>query len=121
VVLFLLCTREHPFLDAEEGRNLKNPVFKKTFIRIRTGDYTIPAGVGLSAAVKDLLRQIFQVNPDERITMDGIFRHPWFQRGLPPNAAKRKYGLKEDFSEIDESLRKIVRSANPHFRWCRRV
>jgi hypothetical protein len=60
---------------------------------------------------------IFQVNPDERITMDGIFRHPWFQKNLPEKAAERQYGIKEDFTEIDKSLRDIVRSANPQFKW----
>jgi len=79
-------------------------------------DYTIPDDVPLTTDARDLLRQIFQVNPYDRISMYGIFRHPWFEIGLPAEAAKREYGLKEDSPKIDESLRKIVRRANPQYR-----
>jgi serine/threonine protein kinase len=72
--------------------------------------------VTISEGLKDLLSRIFQVNPADRINIDGIFEHPWFQQDLPLPAAQRDYGVKEVF-ELENDIRAMVRSANPGFKW----
>ena len=40
-----------------------------------------PLPLSLSMEVKDLVRRMLTVDPDLRVTMDEILRHPWFRVG----------------------------------------
>lgn len=46
---------------------------------------TLPSGCKLSDEVCDLLDKIFIVEPEERLSIDGIRQHPWCLRQLPPH------------------------------------
>ena len=43
----------------------------------------LPAHTPISSDCKDLLRKIFLPSPEQRITIQGIQRHPWFEKNLP--------------------------------------
>jgi serine/threonine protein kinase len=49
--------------------------------RIARGTFTIPDE--LSPAVKDLLRQLLTVDPDQRITSAQVLKHPWLASQVP--------------------------------------
>lgn len=43
-------------------------------------DYTFPPNAIVSPECKDLLARILIDNPDKRITVQQILRHPWYQK-----------------------------------------
>lgn len=45
--------------------------------------WSIPGGIEISPECRDLLTRMLVRNPDERITMAEIHRHPWFIANLP--------------------------------------
>ena len=51
--------------------------------KIVSGQYALPQDVPLSDSCKDLIRRIFTVVPDQRITIDDIKRHPWYTKQMP--------------------------------------
>jgi 5'-AMP-activated protein kinase catalytic alpha subunit len=51
------------------------------FRKIKAGNYYVPPH--LSSDVVDLLKEMLQVNPVRRITIQGIRDHPWFTVDLP--------------------------------------
>ncbi|KAG5541784.1 hypothetical protein RHGRI_021576 [Rhododendron griersonianum] len=51
--------------------------------RILDVHYSIPDSVRISIECKHLLSRIFVANPEKRITMPEIKRHPWFLKHLP--------------------------------------
>ena len=53
--------------------------------RIMELKYVIPPF--LSAPCADLVRRLLDPNPDTRITIPEIIKHPWHKIGLPPTAA----------------------------------
>ena len=56
-------------------------------------EYSFPAHVSLSPEGRDLLARILVADPRKRITMDGIWQHPWFQRDLPEGVAEMNMRL----------------------------
>ena len=51
--------------------------------RASTADYIIPAKVKVSEDCKDFLKRCLTPDPKERLSVDGIFDHPWFAKRLP--------------------------------------
>lgn len=72
VILYALLCGTLPFDD----RNVT-----MLFRKIKAGNYYVPPH--LSSDVVDLLKEMLQVNPVRRITIQGIRDHPWFTVGLP--------------------------------------
>ena len=54
--------------------------------RIVDAAYVIPADVPVSPSCIDLVRRILVADPAKRLSMEGIKRHPWFLKDLPPGA-----------------------------------
>ncbi|CCW65392.1 unnamed protein product [Phytomonas sp. EM1] len=73
VVLFVMLAGFLPFDDENV-----NALFNK----IERGEYRIPRW--FSPGAKDLIQSILTVDPDKRITLDGIIRHEWFQVDWSP-------------------------------------
>lgn len=73
VTLYVMLVGAYPFEDPEDPRD-----FKKTITRILSVQYSIPSYVRISKECKHLLSRIFVSDPDERISMDEIKKHPWF-------------------------------------------
>ena len=74
--------------------------------------YSFPAQVPASQDVKDLLKRIFVPEAKQRISIDEIFRHPWFVKDIPPAVLDRSY-LKQGRSDQNaHKLSEIIRDAN---------
>lgn len=50
----------------------------KLYEKIARCEYRMPSG--LSPCAVDLIKKILVVNPDKRITLEGIRNHPWLRR-----------------------------------------
>uniref|UniRef100_A0A803MCM3 non-specific serine/threonine protein kinase n=1 Tax=Chenopodium quinoa TaxID=63459 RepID=A0A803MCM3_CHEQI len=78
VTLYVMLVGAYPFEDADDPRN-----FKTTIARILSVHYSIPDYVRVSSDCNHLLSRIFVANPEKRITMEEIKKHPWFVKNLP--------------------------------------
>ncbi|XP_073277248.1 LOW QUALITY PROTEIN: serine/threonine-protein kinase SAPK1-like [Primulina huaijiensis] len=78
VTLYVMLVGAYPFEDADDPRN-----FKKTINRILSVHYSIPDYVRISKECKHLLSRIFVADPEKRITIGEIKKHPWSIKNLP--------------------------------------
>ncbi|KAL0291634.1 UNVERIFIED_CONTAM: Serine/threonine-protein kinase SAPK2 [Sesamum calycinum] len=78
VTLYVMLVGAYPFEDPDDPRN-----FKKTINRILSVHYSIPDYVRVSKECKHLLSRIFVADPEKRITIPEIKKHPWFLKNLP--------------------------------------
>ena len=51
--------------------------------KIAQAEYVLPPDLQLSDSCKDIIRQIFTIDPQHRITTEGMKRHPWFTARMP--------------------------------------
>ena len=42
----------------------------------------------ISDSCKDLIQRLLVADPQQRLTVDGIYQHPWFQVDLPAGATQ---------------------------------
>lgn len=82
VILYLLTFGRHPYYDEEDSTDDN---FTVTTRKILNVDYKFPTEL-VSQGLRDLLSRIFVKDPSERISIAGIYAHPWFKRGLPDTA-----------------------------------
>ncbi|PKU84729.1 Serine/threonine-protein kinase SAPK2 [Dendrobium catenatum] len=78
VTLYVMLVGAYPFEDPDDPRN-----FRKTIGRILSVQYSIPDYVRVSIHCRHLLSRIFVADPEKRITMPEIRKHPWFLKNLP--------------------------------------
>ncbi|KAA0036320.1 serine/threonine-protein kinase SAPK2 [Cucumis melo var. makuwa] len=79
VTLYVMLVGAYPFEDPEDPKN-----FRKTLQqRILNVHYSIPHYVRISLECKHLLSRIFVADPETRITIPEIKKHPWFLKNLP--------------------------------------
>ena len=78
VTLFVLLCGSYPFEDPADPRN-----FRKTIEKILSANYSLPHNVALSTECQDLLRSMFQINPQHRISIAQIFHHTFYRKNLP--------------------------------------
>ncbi|KAG7539937.1 Protein kinase domain [Arabidopsis thaliana x Arabidopsis arenosa] len=105
VTLYVMLVGAYPFEDPEDPRNIR-----KTIQRILSVHYTIPDYVRISSECKHLLSRIFVADPDKRITVPEIEKHPWFLKDplvMPPEEEKCDNGV-EDEEEAEEKCRQSV-------------
>ena len=74
VVLYIIVSGFFPFRGVNEIELRKS---------ILSGNY--PKLVDISDNLKDLLSKLLEVNPDKRITLDEIMKHPWMNDDLNKN------------------------------------
>eukprot|EP00201_Polytomella_parva_P023945 CAMPEP_0175046964 /NCGR_PEP_ID=MMETSP0052_2-20121109/5328_1 /TAXON_ID=51329 ORGANISM="Polytomella parva, Strain SAG 63-3" /NCGR_SAMPLE_ID=MMETSP0052_2 /ASSEMBLY_ACC=CAM_ASM_000194 /LENGTH=141 /DNA_ID=CAMNT_0016310779 /DNA_START=1343 /DNA_END=1768 /DNA_ORIENTATION=- len=72
----------YPFERPEDKHD--NQKLQKMIQRILHVEYHVPSHVKLSDDCRDLLARILVADPHRRITVDDIYSHRWFMRGLPP-------------------------------------
>jgi 5'-AMP-activated protein kinase catalytic alpha subunit len=72
VVLYAMLCGYLPFEDQKTS-----DLYKK----ILAADYTLPDF--LSDEAKDMMDKIFNTDPDKRISIDQIRKHPWYQINKP--------------------------------------
>ncbi|KAF3617137.1 Serine/threonine-protein kinase SAPK2 [Capsicum annuum] len=115
VTLYVMLVGAYPFEDPEDPRN-----FRKTLTRILTVQYSIPYYVRVSKECKHLLSQIFVADPEKRITIEEIKKHPWFLKDLPKEYMEGEEasleminGENEPSQSIDEVLAIIEEARKP--------
>ncbi|XP_057529085.1 serine/threonine-protein kinase SAPK1-like [Amaranthus tricolor] len=91
VTLYVMLVGAYPFEDPEDPRNFKN-----TIARILSVHYSIPDYVRVSKDCNHLLSRIFVANPEKRISIEEIKKHPWFLKDLPEEY--KEGGLEETLS-----------------------
>jgi len=98
VILYALLCGSLPF-DDENIPNL--------FRKIKSGSFKIPCSLPKGPA--ELIQKMLNVHPMNRITIDGIKKHWWFQKKLPPYLRERKYEYDQDFySKIKIALNEDI-------------
>ncbi|CAJ2667876.1 unnamed protein product [Trifolium pratense] len=109
VTLYVMLVGGYPFEDPDDPRN-----FRKTIERILRVHYSIPGYVRVSKDCRDLLSQIFVANPEKRITIPEIKKHPWFLNKLPMEfveEGKNDVNGVVDSSQSIEEIQSIIQEA----------
>lgn len=101
VTLYVMLVGAYPFEDEDDPRN-----FRKTLTRILSVHYSVPDYVRVSADCKHLLSRIFVANPDKRITISEIQKHPWFLKDLPGELIDPN----ESISDMDKENNNVFQS-----------
>ncbi|KAL1569657.1 Serine/threonine-protein kinase sapk2 [Salvia divinorum] len=96
VTLYVMLVGAYPFEDPDDPRN-----FKKTINRILSVHYSIPDYVRISKECKHLLSRIFVADPEKRISIPEIKKHPWFLKNLPI-----------EFTEGEEACLEMINADN---------
>uniref|UniRef100_A0A2P2KKR0 non-specific serine/threonine protein kinase n=1 Tax=Rhizophora mucronata TaxID=61149 RepID=A0A2P2KKR0_RHIMU len=114
VTLYVMLVGAYPFEDPEDPRN-----FRKTIQRILSVEYSIPDYVRISKECKHLLFRIFVAEPEKRITIPEIEKHPWFVKYMPVEFTEGKErGLenedKREESQVIEQVLAIVQEGRKH-------
>lgn len=71
----MMLTGAYPY-DDKDGRQ------DRIICRILSAQYELPPHVPLSDSCRDLIRQMFVVNPLRRISMGDIKLHPWYTTAM---------------------------------------
>lgn len=72
VILYAMVTGRLPFDDDNIQRLLQ---------KVQVGQYHLPSD--LPKDLRDLIKQMLTVDPEQRISLEGIKAHPWF-KSIPP-------------------------------------
>lgn len=118
VCLFIMLFGRLPFQDPSDQSANKT---KREFQRLLKCQISIPTSQTgrngeriISEGCRDLLSKILKT-PENRISLQGIMRHPWFMEGLPPNFENYNQmaaaQAPQDQSLADESVERMVESA----------
>ncbi|KAL3132801.1 hypothetical protein ABBQ38_006728 [Trebouxia sp. C0009 RCD-2024] len=85
ILLYCMLTGCFPF-RRKEDEGLETPaVLQKMLPRILKADFQKPQG--LTPECTDLLCRLLEVDPDKRITVQQILKHPWFTQDMPEGMA----------------------------------
>ncbi|XP_030463341.1 serine/threonine-protein kinase SAPK2 [Syzygium oleosum] len=111
VTLYVMLVGAYPFEDPDDPKN-----FRKTIQRILSVHYSIPDYVRVSIECKHLLSRIFVANPEKRITIPEIKRHPWFLNNLPVEFMEDGKGLLQtdgpnDSKQSEDEILAIIQDA----------
>ncbi|EPS72312.1 hypothetical protein M569_02447, partial [Genlisea aurea] len=107
VTLYVMLVGAYPFEDTDDPKN-----FKKTISRILSVHYSIPDYVRISKECKHLLSRIFVSDPEKRITIPEIKKHPWFAKNLyserrkedEASSSKENNNLPSSAQSIEEAI-----------------
>ncbi|GMH00173.1 hypothetical protein Nepgr_002012 [Nepenthes gracilis] len=103
VTLFVMLFGAYPFEDPDDPKN-----FRKTICRILSAEYSIPDPIPISMDCRHLLSLIFVLNPEKRITISEIKRHPWFLKNLPAELMEGGSWQSNDVNHPSQSIDEIL-------------
>ncbi|XP_027076299.1 serine/threonine-protein kinase SAPK2 isoform X3 [Coffea arabica] len=111
VTLYVMLVGAYPFEDPEDPRN-----FRKTITKILSVQYSIPDYVRVSRDCKHLLSRIFVADPEKRITIPEIKKHPWFLKSLTVEfvegeQASIQVNRAANYSQSNEEVLAIIQEA----------
>ena len=93
ILLYLMLCKSFPFNDKNNS---------KLYQKILSGKFNLPNY--LSNEAKDLLSKLLKVNPTERIKLDEIKKHPWFNLYNPKNNYFYGIDINKIIMPIDEEI-----------------
>jgi 5'-AMP-activated protein kinase catalytic alpha subunit len=93
ILLYLMLCKSFPFNDKNNS---------KLYQKILSGKFNLPNY--LSNEAKDLLSKLLKVNPIERIKLDEIKKHPWFNLYNPKNNYFYGIDINKIIMPIDEEI-----------------
>ena len=93
ILLYLMLCKSFPFNDKNNS---------KLYQKILLGKFNLPNY--LSNEAKDLLSKLLKVNPIERIKLDEIKKHPWFNLYNPKNNYFYGIDINKIIMPIDEEI-----------------
>lgn len=83
VMLYTMLYARYPF-ERPEDKSLKpNERTNKVLMRIINEDYFFPEKPAISEEAKDMIRRILVKDPKQRLDINQIQQHTWFQKDLP--------------------------------------
>ncbi|GER34465.1 protein kinase superfamily protein [Striga asiatica] len=100
VTLYVMLVGAYPFEDPDDPRNFKKTI-NVSKARILSVHYSIPDYVRVSKECKHLLSRIFVADPEKRITIPEIKKHPWFLKGG-----------KVEFEQVDKEANNYMQVKN---------
>eukprot|EP00762_Andalucia_godoyi_P003133 ANDGO_01079.mRNA.1 putative serine/threonine-protein kinase DDB_G0277165 len=115
VILYALVFGRLPFDDS--GGSLQ-----KILLKVKKGDFSFPKDVQVDSEVKDLISMMLRVDPEQRIKVAEIKRHPWWVHQMELlTPEQRAYGkvTTDDFdmelapvaeTEIDLEVMRTIQS-----------
>jgi len=115
VMLFVMLVGAYPFERPEDKQD--NQKLQKMIQRILNVEYKIPSSVKVSDDCRDMLKRILVADPTKRITIDGIFHHPWYTKNLPPGVIEmnlRPQPVPEGIQSIEQIKMIIEESRKAH-------
>lgn len=84
VLLYVMVCGAYPFRRTDDEKLRPTQRMDALLKRIQAVEYIFPSGRELSPGVKDLIGRMLVADPQKRITLGDVMRHPWFQVGLSP-------------------------------------
>ena len=108
IILYAMLCGTLPFTESKEEIIVK---------KIKMHDYVIPNY--LSKDAQDILNKILKINPEERLTINDIKKHPWFNI-ITPHLIKG-ISLKEVIIPVDENILNMVKNAGFNKEECRQL
>ncbi|KAL7175988.1 hypothetical protein ACSBR2_029543 [Camellia fascicularis] len=103
VTLYVMLVGAYPFEDPADPKNFRN-----TIVRILSVHYSIPDYVRISIECRHLLTRIFMANPEKRITIPEIKKHPWFLKNLPIELMEGGTYQSNDVNNPSQSIEEVV-------------
>ena len=91
VVLYTMLVGQYPFHDSDAS---------VLFGKIRRAHYTLPDGV--SAQARCLIRSLLRTEPNDRLAIDDVVRHPWFAYSTSRAASPCKNDSKERYHQVPD-------------------
>lgn len=109
VMLYVMLVGAYPFERQEDKGHPQK--LQAMITRILKVDYAIPSYVKISDECRDMMHKILVAEPEKRITVEGIKRHPWFLKDLPPGVAEMNNHLPTIDADLQpvEEIERIVR------------
>lgn len=88
VVLYIMLYGKYPF-DLEDDADVTELSRSALMLeRMENEKYPMPSHVITSLECTDLLKKMLKPDPAKRITLEGILKHQWFLKKLPPHATE---------------------------------
>ena len=90
-----LCSQQHSWwrFDTNEGVSW-------LLQRILRMEYKIPESGKVSNELRDLLSKILMEDPQQRISIQDIMKHPWFLKDLPQGVLEMNEELPEPGDDV---------------------
>ena len=86
VMLYTMLYARYPFERPEDKALKPAERTNKVLRRILDVDYFFPESPAISSEAKDLMRRVMVAKPGERLSLEQVQHHPWFQQDLPPGS-----------------------------------